>query len=110
YHQNPEVLPVAWSLEVEVQFYILAPLFCLIFLIRSGIIRRTILLAIIIGNIFYWYGNPHMGNVIKFSHLFCCGILLADLYCNHVLLFKNQKVGLAVGIAALIGLFFVDSL
>ncbi len=33
------VLPVAWSLEVEVQFYVLAPIFFLIFLIRSAIFR-----------------------------------------------------------------------
>src|SRR5215207_5804272 len=34
YHSFSPVLPIAWSLEVEVQFYILAPLFCTIFLIR----------------------------------------------------------------------------
>src|ERR1700730_9322603 len=36
YHEVSKILPVAWSLEVEVQFYILAPLLCCIFLIRKN--------------------------------------------------------------------------
>lgn len=34
---------VAWSLEVEIQFYILAPVIALVFAVRSDVRRRTIL-------------------------------------------------------------------
>src|SRR5689334_17493534 len=36
FHSFSWVMPVAWSLEVEVQFYVLAPLFFLLFLIRNS--------------------------------------------------------------------------
>jgi peptidoglycan/LPS O-acetylase OafA/YrhL len=64
YHSFPLVLPVAWSLEVEVQFYILAPLFCLLFLLKNTLARRIIFLVIIIASALYWF------DVWKVSHLF----------------------------------------
>ena len=42
------MLGVAWSLEVEVQFYLLMPLLALIFLVRQSWLRRGILCAAII--------------------------------------------------------------
>ena len=39
---------VAWSLEIELQFYLLAPLITSIFMIRSKIGRRLLLIALII--------------------------------------------------------------
>ncbi len=40
------VNPVAWTLEMEVQFYLLVPLLTLIFLVRNRWLRRTALAAI----------------------------------------------------------------
>ncbi len=39
------VNPVAWSLEIEVQFYLMAPLLCRVFLIESALVRRAVLVA-----------------------------------------------------------------
>jgi peptidoglycan/LPS O-acetylase OafA/YrhL len=47
YHSFSTVLPVAWSLEVEVQFYLLAPALCLVFLITNRYIRWLIMVVII---------------------------------------------------------------
>src|SRR5438270_8567032 len=58
------VMPVAWSLEVEVQFYILAPLFFLLFIIPQSWIRRLIYILIIIISAVYWFV------VWKPSHVF----------------------------------------
>ncbi len=38
-------LGVAWSLEIEIQFYLLVPLLTLVFTIRNSIFRRTLLIA-----------------------------------------------------------------
>lgn len=38
----PKLNAVAWSLEVEIQFYILSPFFALIFTLKKKKIRRTI--------------------------------------------------------------------
>jgi peptidoglycan/LPS O-acetylase OafA/YrhL len=110
YHQFSLVMPVAWSLEVEVQFYILAPLFCLIFLIRSKSIRWIISSLIIIGSAVYWFDDWTILNVFKCLHYFFMGILLADLYCSKVVLFKDQRLGLLAGISALVGFLFITSI
>jgi len=78
--------PVTWSLETEVQFYILAPLLASLFLIRKKLQRRLILAGIII----VWttiraYTNTafetyHLANsVFYFICLFLVGFLFADL-------------------------------
>lgn len=110
YNHIPLVLPVAWSLEVEVQFYILAPLFFLIFLIRNRKIRWLICITIIVCNSIYWFDVWEVSHVFMCLHFFFTGILLADLYCSKINLFKNQKIGLAIGIASIAGFIFIPSL
>lgn len=44
---NP-LLWVSWSLEIEIQFYLLAPLLCTVFKIPNTLLRRGILLLAIL--------------------------------------------------------------
>ena len=110
YQAFSPILPVAWSLEVEVQFYILAPVFCLLFLVPSKTLRWLIMAFIILVSSFYWYDNWHDVHVFKFLHFFFCGILLSDLYCNRVVLVKNKSMAMVIGWAALAGFIFIPSL
>ena len=110
YHSFSPILPVAWSLEVEVQFYILAPLFFLIFLIRSKIIRWILSSAVILFGAIYWYGVENQIHVFRYIFLFFCGILLTDMYCSKAVLFKNQSLGLVAGMCSLLGYLFIPSL
>jgi peptidoglycan/LPS O-acetylase OafA/YrhL len=110
YHAASRVLPVAWSLEVEVQFYLLAPLFFLIFLIRSRRLRWGLCLAVIAASAVYWFDVWKVSHVFMCLHYFFSGILLADLYCSKMVLFKNRQLGLVAGIAALLGFLFLPSL
>jgi peptidoglycan/LPS O-acetylase OafA/YrhL len=48
YRQMSSISSVAWSLEVEVQFYILAPVLAMIFAVRAPWLRRAIILGAII--------------------------------------------------------------
>ncbi|HXK49297.1 MAG TPA: acyltransferase [Clostridiales bacterium] len=85
----PDVLPelngAAWSLEIEVQFYILAPLMACIFSVRSPVIRRTVL---ILTAVFFLVFNNFCLNPLRFLSLadylqyFIAGFLLADLYLS----------------------------
>lgn len=109
YHSFSPVLPVAWSLEVEVQFYVLAPLFFLIYAIPSNLVRRIIFLLVIVAGNYYWFDYWRVGNVFTFLSLFFIGLLLADLYCTNTVLFKNKIFGLAIGILSLAGFLFVPS-
>jgi len=110
YHSFSWILPVAWSLEVEVQFYILAPLFFLIFLIPSKIIRRIILLSVIVASSYYWFDYWGVGNIFNFLYLFLIGLLLADLYCTKTVLIENKFWGLLIGILSLTGFLFLPSI
>ncbi|MDB5197211.1 MAG: hypothetical protein JWP88_1582, partial [Flaviaesturariibacter sp.] len=108
YHEFSWVMPVAWTLEIEVQFYILAPLFCCIFLIHARSIR-LFMYGIIILLDFYLCNLHVLGyrNIFSNLYFFWGGILLADLYVDNRRLIKNENAGLAIGMAALIGFLFM---
>jgi len=82
YHQTPMLTVVAWSLEIEIQFYLLAPLlFSLLALPRFT--RRAILIAATIGVIIaQWIYPPPFLSIYGFAQYFFVGILLADLYIS----------------------------
>jgi peptidoglycan/LPS O-acetylase OafA/YrhL len=76
---------VTWSLEIEVQFYILAPLVCGVFYIRHTILRRGLMLGVMIGGALssqlLLATNP-IGSVsiLGYVDYFAAGFLLADIY------------------------------
>ncbi|HOS92937.1 MAG TPA: acyltransferase [Armatimonadota bacterium] len=79
------VNPVAWSLEIEVQFYIMAPLISRLFTIRNTSRRRAaiVALALAFGALRAALVRPeseHGWNLITELPFFLVGFLLADLY------------------------------
>lgn len=83
--RNP-INSVAWSLEVEVQFYILMPLIAIL-LVRAFSRRRVILLAGIVVSLVIQ--QQTFSHSIRWSesltgsfHAFLAGVLIADLYIH----------------------------
>ena len=79
---NP-VMDVAWSLEVEIQFYVLTPIFCSVFLLKNSKLRRGLLLTVIVTFGFARFIIPswrYYTSVAGHLQEFCTGYLLADLY------------------------------
>jgi len=75
---------VAWSLEIEVQFYILAPALAIVFAVRDPWVRRGVIigaaaLAIVVQS---WLAPAAWVplSLIGFIQFFLCGFLIADLY------------------------------
>lgn len=89
--------PVAWTLEIEVQFYILAPLLAAVFFrLKSDFLRRLILVASIFVLLtaqlyFGWYHMPYKITLLNNLHLFLTGFLVADLYVKTPSFFSSKS-------------------
>jgi peptidoglycan/LPS O-acetylase OafA/YrhL len=100
--------PVTWSLEVEIQFYLLAPLVMLLFRIRGRTLRRVVMAAMILG----------MGlaqapvrdsarvsmSILFYLQYFVAGLLLADFF---VLDLEGMRSSWMWDVAGLAGLAFM---
>jgi peptidoglycan/LPS O-acetylase OafA/YrhL len=76
---------VAWSLEIEIQFYVLVPLLAAVFSLRSAAMRRTVLLATVVVAIalqqaFMAPIGRVAFSILGFLQYFMLGFLLADIY------------------------------
>ncbi len=91
------LLPVAWSLELEVHFYLLAPLLFLSFKLPL-LLRRGMLISVILA--LPWIQAPHFTwtyYLFYYIQYFLTGILLADFYL------KRPAAGLPPVAASLAG-------
>ncbi|MGC4037719.1 MAG: acyltransferase [Chitinophagaceae bacterium] len=93
YGERSWVLGVAWSLEVEIQFYIVAPLMAFIYRIRQARIRYLVFSILITVFSIYAFNRFWSGQTgIQYSmHCFLLGMLLCDLYINGVRLKGNEN-------------------
>ncbi len=111
YDAHSKVLGVAWSLEVEAQFYILAPFLSYVFLIKASFFRRFLLVLLAVLSFikhFYAMWEPS-SPFIDFAGYFLIGMLLADLYCSKWKLINNSRFCQWAGIIIFIGLHFIFS-
>lgn len=78
---HPLLNIVAWSLEIEVQFYLLAPLLCSVFAIRKALLRRVLLCASIVAFTLLapWLSLEFI-SLANYIQYFLTGLLLADFY------------------------------
>jgi len=85
YHSMSWVDPVAWSLEIEIQFYLLAPLFAQTLRIRPAAARRGLLAAVIgvcgvLQTRYLWDSTVAVMTIAFYVQYFLGGLLLADVY------------------------------
>jgi peptidoglycan/LPS O-acetylase OafA/YrhL len=76
---------VAWSLEIEIQFYLLVPLLARLFTVRSTRVRRGIIAVIGFASVTcsWLFIGPESVlylTIARFLHFFLIGFLLADIF------------------------------
>ena len=89
YGEHSRINGVTWSLEIEIQFYLIVPLLVYIYRLRNTLLRRALMFVAIVffgwlsQNYVYAYGSPRLQlSLINFIHFFLTGFLLADLYLS----------------------------
>jgi peptidoglycan/LPS O-acetylase OafA/YrhL len=80
----PSLNLVTWSLEVEIQFYLLVPVLGYLYAVSSPILRRGIMVSLIVASAVFQH---HTHGVVSWSlpgqlQYFLVGFLLADLRAN----------------------------
>jgi peptidoglycan/LPS O-acetylase OafA/YrhL len=102
YGTEPRLFAPGWTLEVEVQFYLLAPLLFFAFFrqvgdnIRSALGLVVLVCLVILDTATYKNGNPHLIHTLAaVSSFFWLGILLADLNKRYTTSFSKIPAPLA---------------
>jgi peptidoglycan/LPS O-acetylase OafA/YrhL len=77
----PLINTVAWSLEIEIQFYILAPVLSLLFSISNKINRRSILILLTLSfSVISLFLKLPFISILDYLHYFLLGFILVDLF------------------------------
>ncbi len=105
---------IAWSLEVEIQFYLLVPLFALIFRLQNRWARRLIMLTVglvpVVATHFLYEGMTWLYWTL-FAHLlyFTVGLVLADMFVTDWSESASNHPGWDVASVALLALAAASS-
>lgn len=102
---HPLLNNVIWSLEVEVQFYILAPFIIYFFYKFDGNRKIIIASAIFIFSGISKFWKPDFYSLYEYFHFFLIGILLAEYYLDRQAS-QNSKNTLLIKIIS-IPIFFI---
>lgn len=108
----PLLNAVAWSLEIEIQFYILMPILAKLFLITKKQKRRiTIICLALLFLVLDVFETLPFISIINYLHYFLIGLLLADFYICNKGSIKINKLSSAISVllfAAIWGLELSD--
>ena len=97
-HPFPLLNPNLWSLEIEIQFYILAPILAYMFSVKSVLVRRgaLIIIALLVTIYNVYYTLPFL-SIVKYFQYFLIGFLLADLYVSKSVIFPKTRLDVLIG-------------
>lgn len=98
YQEFSIINPVAWSLEVEIQYYLIAPFLAILYFNQSDKrFRRAFLIIFILlflcyQHAFGWHLFPIKASLLGHFHHFLIGMLVADLYKNETVWVNRKQI------------------
>lgn len=102
------IITVAWTLEIEVQFYLLAPILATVFKL-SALRRRLVLISVIvltpILNMFFVAKYLTLYNFIFY---FLIGFLIADLYITQSKKQLKISTSLMIGLSSMVVFLYIN--
>lgn len=106
---RPLINPVTWSLEIEIQFYILAPFLARVFVFERAIRRSILVIVILFSTILNALYLSRFESLLSYIHYFAIGFLLTDFM---LLPPKTQKIPsfviVLLGILAFSSIWYFD--
>lgn len=97
----PYLNGVAWTLEIEVQFYCLAPLIFLVFKLPANVRRSLLLAGTVLFSLFPLVNPLPFKSLPDYLQYFLPGVLLADFYITGFPAFLRSKIILPLSIVLL---------
>lgn len=96
YGRPSDINFVAWSLEIEVQFYILAPVLALVFAIQNSFARRSLLAALVtlssaVSQAIADHARLQL-TLLGYAQYFLVGFLLAEFYLSRPRLGDGERI------------------
>jgi len=112
YGRRSTINPVAWTLEIEIQFYVLLPIILQLFRLKNNSQRRSLIIIILLlWNFIYKYNYSffeahHLRfSIVAYMPVFLTGILVADYYSS--LKVKAFSKFWYLDIATIVGFYLV---
>lgn len=88
YADFPVINPVAWSLEVEIQYYLIAPFISILYfnqkdeLLRRFLLTLALILFIVFQHVFGFQFQPFRASILGQLQHFLVGLFAADLFVS----------------------------
>lgn len=113
YNHISTINPVAWSLEIEVQYYLIAPLIAVGLFFKNTLLRTVALATLFMlcsilyfKNFSFFENRPLSKSLLAYSSIFVTGIILADWYLRNKTFLCGKK-SLLFDILALVALYYI---
>lgn len=101
YHEMSRITPITWSLEIEIQFYLLAPFLASIFRLSKSLRRCIIVITILTLPFLQYFYHIPQDTFLGTMQYFLVGFLLADLYVC------QDKINISNGFIKPVGLMLL---
>lgn len=108
YQKWSTINPVAWSLEIEVQFYLMVPFLCMLFMKATKKWRLPILIVVLISSTWLSLQYLPFGTLAGFFQYFMAGVICAELYVQKHESKLPRTVIDVLGIIGFVTMFYLE--